>query len=72
MNQDLHRERAFFAAHQQTLTQLYDGKVLVIKGDVVLAAYDDADWAAPKTRKRYGGNSYFVQKVALVPPAQTN
>jgi len=72
MNQTLLRERAFFASHQQTLAQLYEGKFVVIKGDVVLAAYDDAGWAAPKTKKRYGGSSYFVQKVARVPPAPTN
>ena len=63
MNIDLHRERAYFLAHQQTLAQLYAGRFVIIKGDVVLATYDDTGWNTATAKKRYGGGSYFVQKV---------
>jgi hypothetical protein len=69
MTPDLHRERAYFLAHQQTLSQLYAGRIVIIKGDVVLATFDDTGWAAPTARKRYGGGSYFVQKVEGSAPA---
>lgn len=63
MKLDLHRERAYYLAHQDTLEQLYDGQVVVIKGDVVLGTYDDETWAAPQTRKRYADGVFLVQKV---------
>jgi len=66
MSLNLHRERAYYLAHQDVLAQLYDGQVIVIKGDVVLGAYDDAAWAAPQTRKRYAGGAFLVEKVAAV------
>ncbi|MEO8056885.1 MAG: hypothetical protein ABI671_01075 [Burkholderiales bacterium] len=64
MSLDLQRERAYYLAHHDTLAQLYGGQVIVIKGDVVLGAYDDATWAAPKTRKRYAGGAFLVERVA--------
>jgi hypothetical protein len=64
MRLSLNRERAYFRAHQDTLAQLYSGRVIVIKGDLVLGAYDDATWAAPQTRKRYAGGTFFVERVA--------
>ena len=64
MSLDLHRERAYYLAHQDTLAQLYDGQFVVIKGDVVLGTFDDAAWAAPQTRKRYAGGAFLVEKVA--------
>ena len=64
MSIDLHRERAYYRAHQDTLAQLYGGQFVVIKGDVVLGTYDDAAWAAPQTRKRYEGGAFLVEKVA--------
>lgn len=64
MSLDLQRERAYYLAHHDILSQLYDGQVIVIKGEVVLGAYDDAAWAAPKTRKRYAGGAFLVEKVA--------
>ncbi len=63
MSLDLHRERAYYLAHQDTLSQLYGGQFVVIKGEVVLGAYDDATWAAPQTRKRYAGGAFLVEKV---------
>jgi hypothetical protein len=64
MSLDLHRERAYYLAHQDTLAQLYGGQFVVIKGEVVLGTYDDATWAAPQTRKRYAGGAFLVEKVA--------
>ncbi len=64
MRLHLHRERAYYQAHQAVLAQLYDGQVIVIKGDMVLGAYDAAAWAAPQTRKRYAGGGFFVEKIA--------
>lgn len=66
MNADLRRERAYYEAHLPTLAQLYDGQFVVIKGDTLLAAYDDAAWATAKSKKRYGGGAFFVQKVGAV------
>ena len=67
MNTQLHRELAYYLYHQRTLAELYDGQFVVIKNDLVLGIYDDAAWACPKTKKLYGGASYFVQRVT--PPA---
>ena len=67
MNVHLHRELAYYLHHQGTLAELYDGQFVVIKNDLVLGIYDDAGWACAKTRKMYGGPSFFVQRVT--PPA---
>ena len=75
MNTDLHRELAYYLYHQGTLAELYDGQFVVIKNDLVLGIYDDAGWACPKTKKMYGGPSFFVQRVTPPtdprPPAPT-
>ena len=64
MNTHLHRELAYYLYHQGTLAELYDGQFVVIKNDLVLGIYDDAGWACPKTKKMYGGPSFFVQRVS--------
>lgn len=69
MSIDLRRERAYYLAHQDTLAQLYGGKFVVIKGDVVLGTYDEVAWAAPQTRRRYAGGAFLVQKVDAAAPA---
>lgn len=66
MSASLQRERAYYLAHQETLAQLYSGKVVVIKGDVVLAAYDEAIWAKQRLKKRFAG-AFFAQKVVARP-----
>ena len=63
MNTHLHRELAYYLYHQETLAELYEGQFVVIKNDLVLGIYDDAGWACPKTKKLYGGPSYFVKRV---------
>ncbi len=68
MSASLHRERAYYLAHLETLQQLYEGKVVVIKGDVVLAAYDEEIWAKQRLRKRYAG-AFFAKKIEVPPPA---
>lgn len=65
MSDSLQRERTYFDAHRETLAQLYDGKVVVIKGEVVIAAYDEAVWARQRLKKRFAG-SFFAQKVDAV------
>ena len=62
MSASLHRERAYYLAHQETLEQLYSGKVVVIKGDVVLGAYDEAIWAQQRLKKRFAG-AFFAKKI---------
>ncbi len=64
MSINLQRERAYYLAHHDILSQLYDGHFIVIKGEVVIGAYDDAAWAALKTRKRFAGGAFLVEKVA--------
>lgn len=68
MSSSLQRERAYYLAHEKTLAELYDGKVVVIKGDVVLAAYDEAIWAKQRLKKRFAG-AFFAQKVGVQPKA---
>jgi hypothetical protein len=71
MSLDLHRERAYYLEHQSTLTQLYAGKVVVIKGDVVLGSYDDDAWASPQIKKRYAGGGFLIQRVTAGAHART-
>ncbi len=66
MSSSLQRERAYYLAHQETLAQLYHGKVVVIKGDVVLAAYDEAIWAKQRLKKRFAG-AFFAKKIEAAP-----
>ncbi len=66
MSSSLQREQAYYLAHEKTLSELYGGKVVVIKGDVVLAAYDEAIWAKQRLKKRFAG-SFFAQKVDVQP-----
>ncbi len=66
MSASLQRERDYYLAHQETLEQLYGGKVVVIKGDVVLAAYDEAIWAKQRLKKRFAG-AFFAKKIEARP-----
>ena len=65
MSIDLHRERAYYLAHQDTLAQLYGGQFVVIKGDVVLGTYDDVAWAAPQSESRRAGADDTAERDAL-------
>ena len=68
MSIDLHRESAYYLAHQETLAQLYEGQVIVIKGRCVVGTFDDVAWERPQTRRRYETGAFLVKKMA---PAQT-
>jgi hypothetical protein len=70
MSSNLHRESAYYLAHQETLARLYAGQVVVIKGGCVVGTFDDVAWARVQTKKRYGSGAFFVRKMVSVPTAK--
>jgi hypothetical protein len=63
MDSPLKREFEYYLAHQEELVQKYNGKVIAIKDQRVLGAYQDAATAVAETRKKYELGSFLVQKV---------
>lgn len=58
----LKQEFDYYRAHQSELLNLYNGKYVVIKGETVLGAYDDAVKAVKETSKNHPKGTFLVQK----------
>lgn len=59
----LKHEFDYYRAHQSELLKLYNGKYVVIKGETVLGAYDDASTAIQETSKDSSQRNIFSAKV---------
>jgi hypothetical protein len=62
MSIPLKQEFDYYRAHQSELLNLYNGKYVVIKGEAVLGAYDNATTAIQETSKNHHKGTFLVQK----------
>jgi hypothetical protein len=58
----LKQEFDYYRAHQSELLEQYNGKYVVIKGETVLGAYDNATTAIRETSKTHTRGTFLVQK----------
>jgi len=64
MSSSLQQEFAYYLSHQKEMIAEYDGKYVVIKGGVVVGAYDDELTAVTETQKAHELGTFLVQKVS--------
>jgi hypothetical protein len=58
----LEEEFKYYLEHQEELVKSYSGKVIVIKNDNVLGAYDSEVEALTKTKKDHQLGTFLIQK----------
>ena len=58
----LEPEFEYFLKHQNELVEKYEGKIIAIKADTVLGAYDSVADAVRETCKRHELGTFLVQK----------
>jgi hypothetical protein len=61
------QEKAFCEAHRDELRKKYSGKHLIIIGDQVIAAYDNAMEAYSEAIKIYEPGNFMLQEVPAHP-----
>jgi hypothetical protein len=61
------QEKAFCEAHKDMLREQYPGKYLVIVGDRVIGAYDEAGDAYREAIKTYEPGQFMIQEVPARP-----
>lgn len=69
MTDPLEQEFAYYKAHQDELVEKYRGKVVVIKGDLVIGVYDNELEAVNETSKEHKLGTFLVQKCVPGPEA---
>jgi hypothetical protein len=62
MGTPLEKEFEYYLANQAQLVRQFDGKVIVIKGGMVLGAYDTELEAIRKTTEQHELGTFLVQK----------
>jgi uncharacterized protein (DUF1330 family) len=62
MSQPLEIEFKYYIEHQDELVKKYNGKFIVIKGQVVIGSYDSEILAIQETSKSHPLGSFLVQK----------
>ncbi len=65
------RELSYFVQNQDRLVSEYGGKVLVLRGEEVVGAYDTALEAYLEAGKRFEPGSFMLQPCAPGPAAYT-
>ena len=71
MSTDLKKEFEWYIANQETMVELYDGKVIAIKDGEVLGAYETELDAVLETRKHHEQGTFIVQRVSAGEEAYT-
>jgi len=64
MSNPLQKDFDFYLAHQEEMVEKYDGKVIVIKDETVLGAYDNELTAVNETQKSHELGTFLVQRVS--------
>ena len=64
MNDALKNEFDYYLVHQDEMVEKYNGKVIVIKDENVLGAYDDELTAVTETQKSHQLGTFLVQRVS--------
>jgi hypothetical protein len=57
----LQNEFQWYLDHQNELVNQYNGKYLVISGEIVVGAYDKEEEALFDAQKKYEAGSYIIQ-----------
>jgi len=65
------KELAYFIAHQSELVAKFKGKVLLLKGEEVIGAFDDALTAFIEGSKKFAAGTFMLQPCAEGPAAYT-
>lgn len=58
----LEKEFSYYRSHQDELVGQYDGRVIVIVGETVIADYDTELDALLETKKNHKPGTFFIQK----------
>lgn len=61
----------YYLDHQAEMVEKYDGKVIVIRDDIVHGAFDSYGEASDWARKHLGIGTYALQKVSEGPKDYT-
>jgi hypothetical protein len=61
---NLKNEFDYYLSNQPEMVELYEGKVIVIKGKKVVGVFDDELSAIAESEKEYEGGSFLVQRVS--------
>ena len=64
MSNTLESDFKYYIDHQDEMVDQYDGKVIVIKDEVVLGAYDSELAAVTETKKTHDLGTFLVQRVS--------
>lgn len=65
------KELDFFKSNQNSLVPKYKGKILAIKGNEVIGAYQTALEAFEKTQKQFKAGTFMLQPCEQGPEAYT-
>ncbi len=71
MGNELNKQFKFYLENQDTFVKQYDGKVIVLKNEKVLGAYESELDAVKETGKRYELGTFLVQRVSKGDEAYT-
>ena len=64
MSDVLREEFRYYLAHQDEFVAKYDGRVIALKGGVVLGDYDSELDAATVTEQRHKFGTFLIQRVS--------
>jgi hypothetical protein len=68
----LQSEFEYFKTHQDELVERYEGKFVVIKGELVIGAYDSFADALHQTAKTHEPGTFLIQRCEPGPEAYTH
>ena len=59
----LEREQSFYHTHVEEFTNLYKGKVLLIKGEELIGIFDSEEEAYSEGVRRFGNEPFLIKRV---------
>lgn len=71
MESPLKKEFQYYLDHQGELARRYEGKVIVLKGEVVIGVFDDEVQAVTETQNEHELGTFLVQKVSSDPASSS-
>ncbi len=61
---DLREEFRYYLEHQDEIVERYDGKVVAIRGECVVEAFNSEVEAVTEMQKRYELGTFLIQRVS--------
>ena len=71
MDDNLDKQFKFYLEHQDAYVEQYDGKVIVLKDERVLGAYESELGAVNETRRYHELGTFLIQRVSAGDEAYT-